>query len=99
MKKSTLLLFACLALFKISNAQDSKNQKAKVVSENIYTALKPADATPYVFGSQQDLNDKQASKKGAVLSEIKANANDPQKLQTLRESLWRIENATVQIKK
>jgi hypothetical protein len=99
MKNTTLLLFACFSLITVSNAQDSKNQKEKVVSENIYTPLKPADATSYVFGSQQELNDKQASKKGAILSEIKANANDPQKLKTLRESLWRIENATVQTKK
>jgi len=96
MKKTTLLLFACLTVSTVINAQDSKT---KSTSQSIYTALKPVDAKPYVFGSQQELNDKQANKKGVVLSEIKANENNPEKLKTLREELWRIENATVINKK
>jgi glucan phosphoethanolaminetransferase (alkaline phosphatase superfamily) len=99
MKKTTLLLFACLTVSAAINAQDSKNPKTKNASGSIYTALKPIDASPYVFGSQQELNDKQANKKGVVLSEIKANANNPEKVKTLREELWRIENATVITKK
>jgi glucan phosphoethanolaminetransferase (alkaline phosphatase superfamily) len=98
MKKTILLLFACLTVSSAINAQDS-NPKTKNASGSIYTALKPIDASPYVFGSQQELNDKQANKKGVVLSEIKANANNPEKVKTLREELWRIENATVITKK
>lgn len=99
MKKTTLLLFACLTVSTVINAQDSKNPKTNNASGSIYTPLKPIDASPYVFGTQQELNDKQANKKGVVLSEIKANANNPEKLKTLREDLWRIENATVLNKK
>jgi hypothetical protein len=52
-----------------------------------------------VFGTQQELNDKQASKKSAILSEIKANEKNPERVKALREELWRVENAIVQTKK
>ena len=85
MKKTTLLLFACLTLSTAINAQDSKNPKTKNASGSIYTALKPIDASPYVFGSQQELNDKQANKKGVVLSEIKANASNSNSMKMIKE--------------
>jgi hypothetical protein len=98
MKKKSLFVVAMLSLSMFCVAQNNPTS-GKKSDAGVYTALKPADAKPYVFGNQQELADKQASKKGAVLSEIKANQNNPEKLKTLREDLWRIENATVLNKK
>lgn len=94
MKKTLLFCFVCLSVSTVINAQNS-NANSKNPTESIYTAIKPVDSKPYVFSNQLELDKKQASKKAVVLSEIKANANNPAMLKTLRENLWRLENATI----
>lgn len=98
MKRKLLSVAVLLALSVLGTAQN-KTTLSKKSESGIYTSLKPADGSPYVFGTQQELNDKQASKKGAILSEIKANEKNPERVKALREELWRVENAIVQTKK
>ncbi len=90
-----LLLLACLSITSVTIAQDKEVQNKKTASENIYTSLKPADGTPVVFNSQEDLNAKIQTKKNNVLALIKENAGDSVQVKILREQLWRFENATV----
>jgi hypothetical protein len=92
MKKTIVLMAAMLVSSLHGIAQDNKMAG---VNENIYTALKPANPHPYVFGSQAEMDAKRQSKKDAVIAEIKANSGNPEKVKALREQLWRIENATV----
>lgn len=86
---STALLFIWIS---VAHAQAPQQEKAKT---DIYTPLKPKDASPYVFSSEQELRDKKQQKKNAVLDQIKQNENDREKVLRLREQLWRIENAVV----
>ncbi len=94
MKKKSLIVATLLTLSMFGVAQN-KTVDNKKSEANIYTSIKPADATPYTFGTQAEMDAKQQNKKGVILSEIKANANKPEKLKTLREELWRVENAVI----
>jgi len=94
-----ILLFACLSLASISFAQDKTVNGKKAVSENIYTSLKPADGTPAVFSSKEDLDSKVQNKKNNLLILIKENSGDTAQVRILREQLWRFENAIVRTPK
>jgi hypothetical protein len=92
MKKTIVaaLLFLCITG---AQAQNPTQNKAKA---DIYSPLKPKDASPYVFTTQAELDAKKESKKNTIIARIRQNENDAVKVQRLREQLWRIENAVVQ---
>jgi len=91
MKKSILFLIVFFGFASVIIAQD----KSKPDSENIYTALRPADGNPVVFNSQEELNAKIEAKKKNILTLIKENSGDTAQVRILREQLWRFENAVV----
>lgn len=65
---------------------------------DVFSPLKPADGTPYVFSSEADLKVAVLEKREVVLAELKQVQNDPVKVQKFREELWRLDNAIVQPK-
>lgn len=95
MKKSLLLAISLFAFSTITLAQ-VKSTDNKVIKENIYTSLKPADGQPAVFSSQEELNGKLQDKKDKTILLIKENEKDPVQVKMYREQLWRFENAIVQ---
>jgi hypothetical protein len=95
MKKTVTIVFALFCITSTSKAQNNPNEKPNIVSENVYTPLKPANASAYIFATQEQYNQKTDSKKNAILSQIKSNIDNPEKVKVLRENLWRLENATI----
>ncbi len=81
-----------------TNTERSKarptHEQVKIVHGET-SAIKPQDAKPYVFSSKEELTAGVERKKEALLQEIKENSNNPEKALSLRESLWRLENAIV----
>ncbi len=95
MNKSILILFAILSFTSLTFAQENKKPQQEV----IYTPLKPADGTPAVFTTQEELNAKVPVKKTNLLNLIKENSTDTAQVRMLREQLWRFENAIVKAPK
>jgi hypothetical protein len=99
MRKNLLLLFSCIAISTITFAQQNTASGKKMEVENIYTALKPLDGQGAVFNTKEELDAKVQDKKDKTIALIKENANDPVKVKTYREQLWRFENAIIQAPK
>lgn len=59
------------------------------------TALKPADASPATFSTHAELDAKVPEKIEKLKKMIRENEGNEEKLQYLREELWRFENAIV----
>lgn len=81
-----------------TNAERTKvrpTHEKVVIVHGETTAIKPTDAKPYVFSSKEELTAGVERKKEALIQEIKENFNNPEKALSLRESLWRLENAIV----
>ena len=64
-------------------------------NNEILTPIKPADAAPATFMSQEHMDEKKAGKIDAIKQEILANQDDLKKVNALREKLWRFENAII----
>jgi hypothetical protein len=58
------------------------------------TSLKPTDASPATFSSQEELDKTVPMKIAKIKEMIKAEKND-ERIKILREDLWRFENAVV----
>ncbi len=67
----------------------------ELTDEQLFTPQKPANGRPAIFASQADLEAKQAIKIEGIKQKLIANRNDPQMVNTLKEQLWRFENAVV----
>lgn len=96
MKKTHLIcLGICLAsLGGIAQEPGTVNQTKRAVAEH-HKAIKPADASPYVFTTQEELNAKKQDKLNATHDLIEQNKDNPAKVKELRMNLWRLENAVV----
>lgn len=96
MKKTQII---CLGLLMMASLGFSQNAvQGKTVSksaEEIYTPLKPKDASPAVFNSKAEMEAKKQSKIQATLELIKKNKDNPELVLQYREQLWRFENAIV----
>lgn len=99
MKKSVFLILCCLLISNFIFSQAVTPANKKILTENIYTSLKPIDGQGAVFNTKEELDAKVQDKKDKMLALIKENANDPIKVKTYREELWRFENAVVQAPK
>ena len=70
-------------------------QTTETQQEVILTSIKPADGQPAVFANQLELEQKQSFKIQNIKDQILENRDNPEKVQYLREELWRMENAIV----
>ena len=93
MKKTAFLAITVCLLSISANAQDAS--KSNQNGKDVYTSLKPADATPAVFPTEQEMKEKKAFKMENIKLQIKENLNDTFKVRLLRYELWRFENAVV----
>jgi len=93
--KVKIVLFVLFALTSRMLAQEKTAENKIAVPENIYTSLRPADAQPAVFSSQEQLNTCIQDKKNKTIALIRENEKDPVKVKVYREQLWRFENAVV----
>lgn len=99
MKK--VLLFAIFG-FVINSSSVSFSQTTPVyppvrneaVQSTEVTSLKPIDASPATFSSQEELDKIVPVKIAKIKEMIKAEKNN-ERIQLLREDLWRFENAVV----
>jgi len=96
MKKTHLiasaLIFMSLSAFSQQNTPVKTDSQ---VQEEVFTPLKPLDASPAVFSSKQELEQKKPLKINGVKDEIRIHKNNPEMIKQLREQLWRFENAIV----
>ncbi|HQQ94048.1 MAG TPA: hypothetical protein PLQ93_05800 [Bacteroidia bacterium] len=95
MKKTHLFALALVFMSLVGVSQNTA-AKASVKSGNIeelFTPLKPADATPAVFTTRQEMEQKVPQKKQSTIDLIRQNKNNPAEVKRLREQLWRYENA------
>ncbi len=95
MKKSFLLFSAFMTFSLLGLSQNNTNVSVKKSTETIYTSLKPSDASPATFSSQEELDMKVKAKKSAIQDQITLNKENPKTVKHLREELWRFENAVV----
>lgn len=96
MKKTRLLTMALAFMSLLSFSQNKTPVKSQTISqEEILTSLKPMDASPAVFSSQKELEEKKQSKINATHDLIRQNKNNPKLVLQYREQLWRFENAIV----
>lgn len=98
MKKFVLLLSATFVFFAFdSNAQQMTAAPAPVQkSKKVETsALKPADATPYVFSSKEILEQSVPEKIEGLKNAILSGKYDDAQIKEMREQIWRFENAYV----
>ena len=82
----------------LSTAKASRTETVKSSVEernDVFSPLKPADGTPYVFSSQAELNGAVLKKREVLIEEIKKVQLEPEKANILRQELWRLENAIV----
>lgn len=83
------LVFTC-ALALISTAVSAQTTtKAEIVS------VKPADESPVVYTTREELEAKNAGKIEAMKDQIRAAGDDQEKVMYLKKELWRFENAIV----
>ena len=61
----------------------------------ILTSIKPADESPAVFPTQQELDEKIADKIEKIKQLILDNRENAEMVENLRKDLWRFENAIV----
>jgi hypothetical protein len=99
-RKETFLIAIAMTLGSVAgvNAQaKSTTIKPSVRAEqnDDTSPLKPADATPYVFSSEEDRAASVAKKREAIVADIKKNSGNAAKTRELREELWRLDNAIV----
>jgi len=64
-------------------------------SDTEITSIKPKDATPVVFSTQEELDSKKVEKIEKIKDQIKQNIGNDEKTLYLRQELWRFENAVV----
>lgn len=101
MKKNvyTLVLGVCFSFAGMHAVAQNQSevQNGTIEVSNEVSPLKPADGSPYIFSSKEDL-EKAQSKKAVILERIKT-TTDERSIISLREDLWRIENGMVQTNK
>lgn len=68
-------------------------QQAKLTDTELFTSHKPLDASPAVFASQAELEEKKAIKISNTKQKLLANRENPAMVKMLQEELWRFENA------
>jgi len=97
MKKTQLffLAFCSIGFLGLSQNSNPPKQEQNVQHDQRLTSLKPADASPMVFSSLEEMNAKKQSKMDATRDLIRQNINNPELVKQYRENLWRIENAKV----
>lgn len=96
MKKAKLIVLALTLISLTGFSQNAAKVKTvKSGTEDIFTPLKPADASPAVFSSKQEMDTKLTDKKNSTLDLIRQNKDNPETVKQLREQLWRFENAIV----
>lgn len=96
MKKEVILFSAFMALSLSGFSQSQSNTTVqKENSKSMYTPLKPSDASPATFSSQEELNTKVPAKKSAIKDQITLNKDNPEMVKQLRQDLWRFEHAIV----
>lgn len=61
----------------------------------ILTSIKPENARPATFRDQAHMDEKKDAKIEAIKQEILANQDDPERVNKLRQTLWRFENAVI----
>lgn len=95
--KKLVILFTALMAFSLSGFSQNKEKTipSQETQKSIYTSLKPSDATPATFSTQEELNEKVPAKKSAIKDQITLNKDKPERIKQLREDLWRFENAIV----
>lgn len=64
-------------------------------SDTEITSIKPKDATPVFFSTQEELDSKKVEKIEKIKDQIKQNIGNDEKTLYLRQELWRFENAVV----
>ena len=99
--KRTLLLFTLLALMSSNELVAQTNEAPKkgvaatqASTENI-TSLKPEDGKPFVFSSQDGLDNSVPLKIEAIKEQIRSGKLSEARIKELREQMWRLENAYV----
>ncbi|MFT5602638.1 MAG: Skp family chaperone for outer membrane protein [Flavobacteriales bacterium] len=91
--KKVIFTIAMAVIASTTFAQTQTKEKTEI------TSIKPVDGSPVVFSSQEELDAKIDDKIEKIKVQIRANANDPKKVEYLRMELWRFENAIVSTKK
>jgi hypothetical protein len=94
MNKFLLFLGILLLGFFSTNTFAQENSVTNS-SDEVYTALKPADAKPMIFYSQEELELAVPEKIESCKLAISENLNTPERVQYNREQIWRLENAIV----
>lgn len=64
-------------------------------SSNVTTSIKPADESPVVYTTREELESKNVGKIDAMKLQIEQAKGDEKKVLYLRKELWRFENAIV----
>ncbi len=100
--KKMMIAIGLFALSTGAIAQNSPNENSVTIemSDNdLFTSIKPIDASPVVFPTQEELDAKIDGKIDAIKQQLVANQNDAEKVAYLKRELWRFENAIVKPKK
>ena len=84
--KKTLFTLAIVLAAGVSFSQETSNGT---------TSIKPADESPVVYTSREELESKNAGKIEAMKLQIVQAKGDEKKVLYLRKELWRFENAIV----
>jgi hypothetical protein len=97
MKKTHLILLALVFMSLVGFSQNAagKPSTKATQTEDIYSPLKPADASPAVFSSKEEMQSKLQDKKYNTIELIRQNKDNPEQVKQLREQLWRFEHAIV----
>lgn len=94
--KKILLVVALLTGGALINRSFAQETETTTTAQNpLLTSLKPADGTPAIFPTQEELDSKVPAKIDGIKEEILNNSNDAVRVKYLREQLWRFENAVV----
>lgn len=96
-----MLAIGLMTLCTISFGQETENQNSvtiEMTDSDLFQSIRPADGSPVVFNSQEELDNKIADKVYKIKVQLVENQNDAEKVIYLKKELWRFENAIVKTK-